>query len=119
MYYCQRRPVELGAFYWVVDGKDKDKVTDWEDWWSQVIMPITESKSLRKPLGIFSEGDYYHFKRFETQLSDHLKQHANDPSHDEADVRMLLTEHFRFSSKCEAGLEQTERATGRERGCQN
>src|SRR3546814_10263368 len=67
MYYCQRRPVELGAFYWVVDGKDKDKVTDWEDWWSQVIMPITESKSLRKPLGIFSEGDYYHFKRFETQ----------------------------------------------------
>src|SRR3546814_18384074 len=68
-------------------------------------MPITESKSLRKPLGIFSEGDYYHFKRFETQLSDHLKQHANDPSHDAADVRMLLTEHFRFSSKCEAGLE--------------
>ncbi len=34
MFYSQRRPQELGAISWVVDGKDPKAVTKWEKWWA-------------------------------------------------------------------------------------
>lgn len=109
MFFSQRRPEELGAFYWVVDGKDRDRITDWEDWWSFVVMPSLQSKSLRKPMGMFTEGDYSHFRRFGTVLSEHLKPHVKDPSKDHAtDLRKLLTEHFRFSTEPEPCLEMVD-----------
>jgi hypothetical protein len=33
MYYSQRRPQELGKIAWIVDGKDLQKITEWEKWW--------------------------------------------------------------------------------------
>ena len=106
MFYSQRRPEELGVFHWVVDAKDRERVTDWEDWWSYVVMPIIQSKSLRKPMGYFAEGDYSYFERFEATLENHPKPHANDPSSKEAtDLRKVITESFRFSSDPEPGLE--------------
>ena len=32
LYFSQRRPYELSSFTWVVDGKDRAKVTLWENW---------------------------------------------------------------------------------------
>ena len=109
MFFSQRRPEDLGAFYWVVDGKDRDRITDWEDWWSYVVMPSLQSKSLREPMGVFAEGDYSHFRRFDTVLGEHLKPYAKDPSKNDAtDLHTLLTEHFRFSSEPEPGLEMVD-----------
>jgi hypothetical protein len=50
LYYCQRIPKELAAFHWVIDSTGKGKVTDWESWWSLVVLPILQSRSLRRPL---------------------------------------------------------------------
>jgi hypothetical protein len=70
MYFSQRIPRELGAFHWVIDAKDRNRTTNWEDWWSMVMMPALQSQSLTKPLGIFTEGDYSHFEQFSVEATD-------------------------------------------------
>ena len=72
-------------------------------------MPHLQSKSLREPMGIFTEGDYSYFRRFDAVPGEHLKPYAKDPSNNDAtDVRKILTEHFRFSSEPEPGLEMAD-----------
>jgi len=107
LYYSQRRPQELAAFHWVADAKGKGRTTDWEDWWSFVVMPILQSKSLREPMAVFTEGDYSHFRRFLGEIPPYLKPHIRDPrgSGDAIDIRKLMTESFRFSWEAEPGLE--------------
>lgn len=107
LYYSQRRPQELGAFHWVVDAKDKGRITEWEDWWSFVVMPMLQSKSLTEPMAMFAEGDYSHFERFSAEIPDYLKLHIRGPRGrgDATDVKKLMTESFRFSSDVEPGLE--------------
>ena len=61
MYFSQRIPKELEKFHWVIDGKDRDRITAWEQWWSQVVKPSLQSKSLRKPFPVFEEGNYRYF----------------------------------------------------------
>jgi hypothetical protein len=39
IYFAQRQPRELRAFHWIVDGKDRMRITDWEDWWSVFVVP--------------------------------------------------------------------------------
>lgn len=109
LYYCQRHPRELAAFHWVIDGKAKDRVTDWEDWWSYVVRPLLQSKSLRKPMMMLAEGDYSHFTRFQTTIGDYLRPYISEPTDDEAlDLNKLMTESIRFSSKPEPGLEMID-----------
>lgn len=107
LFYAQRIPKELGAFHWIIDGKDRARITDWEDWWSYVIRPFLQSMSLREPLVLLRESDYSYFQRFSTKMLDHLKPHIteNDGNDDATDINMLMTEGFRFSSKPEPGLE--------------
>jgi hypothetical protein len=109
MFYSQRRPKELAVFHWVVDGKELGRVTDWEDWWSYTVMPMLQSKSIREPMSMFAEGDYSHFARFTTKVGDHLKPRIDNPSDDDAtDIKLLMTESFRFSSDPEFGLEMVD-----------
>jgi hypothetical protein len=107
IFYCQRWPKELAAFRWIIDGKGKDKKVDWEDWWSTVIMPILESKSFREPMAMLVGGNYAYFDRFTTaDITDYKRGLMSDPMLREAtDIGKLMTEHFRFSSLPEAGLE--------------
>ena len=107
LYFCQRRPEELGQFHWVIDGKDKDRKTDWEDWWSSTIMPFLQSRSLREPFSRVQGGDYSFFERFETPIPDHLRPHIKDSSKKSGMISLnkILTESFRFSSNPEPSLE--------------
>ena len=34
LYFAQRKPRELATFTWVIDGKEPNKRTNWEMWWS-------------------------------------------------------------------------------------
>jgi len=52
-YFAQRWPRELQEFHWIIDGKDRQRTTDWEDWWATVVMPVLQSKSIRRPHGLF------------------------------------------------------------------
>src|SRR5262245_25974319 len=101
LYYCQRIPKELAAFHWVIDGKGKGSTTDWESWWSMVVMPAIQDRSLKKPMAMLEVGDYSHFHRFEMDIPEYMRLHI-PPSlrrrnHKTTDLRKLITESFRFS----------------------
>lgn len=103
-YYGQRRPKELGQFYWTIDGKDKTK-TNWEDLWETIFLPLLQSKSTRTPHGIFEGCDLTHFSRFVGVRPDWLPKPPS-VAHDEVtDIKMLFMEHFRYSPDIEPGLE--------------
>ena len=106
LYYSQRRPQELGAFHWVADAKEATRITDWEEWWSFVVMPMLQSKSLRNLMAMFAEGDYSHFERFSAEIPAYLKPYmCNSVTNLATDVKKLMTENFRFSCAAEPGLE--------------
>ena len=112
LFYSQRIPKELGAFHWVIDGKDKGRISDWENWWSRVVMPIIQSRSLRRPMAMLDVADYSHFERFRTTIPEYMKPHIpRIPArrrNDVTDLRKMITESFRFSSDPEPGLEMVD-----------
>jgi hypothetical protein len=107
LYYVQRMPRELESFHWVIDAKDPLGVTPWEAWWSFVVMPTLQSKFLREPIIHLVGADYSHFDRkFRTELSEFHKSLAPDRKSDEgSDLKKIMSESFRFSSKPERELE--------------
>lgn len=105
LFYCQRRPKELGSFSWVIDAKEKTRITEWEDWWSFCILPALESRSFREPMPAFDEGDYSYFCRFDTEPSEYKKSLFRFENSPATDIKKLITERFRFSSDAEYGLE--------------
>jgi hypothetical protein len=103
-YHAQRHPQELAKFFWTFDGKDNQRTTNWEKLWADVLMPILQSKTIAEPMGFFEFGDFQHFKRFETAPPDRVPR--PEGSADTAtDIRLLMTEHFSYSSDSEPGLE--------------
>ena len=95
MYFCQRRPSELGAFAWIVDGKDPVAVTKWETWWSRYAQGALATMSLRRPAPMLPIGDYSHYDRFSM---------IGDDGEKGTDLKLLLKD-IRFSAKAEVGLE--------------
>ena len=113
LYYCQRDPFTLSHFRWVIDAKS-DKLTNYEDLWSTVVMPFCEWDSLSKPMDFLEGGDYSWFDRnFDlgiTSAPKHLQpfiknERQNEPFH-AFDVKKVLSEHRSFgSSKKKLGLQ--------------
>jgi hypothetical protein len=60
LYYVQRLPDELGSIEWIIDRKDR-KITEMEDTWSTLILPMSESHFVRKPLVCLLGANYSHF----------------------------------------------------------
>jgi hypothetical protein len=109
-YFCQRYPKELGAFHWVVDAKGRGSIaTSWEKWWSFMMLPMLQTMFLEKPAMHLTWGDYTYFKRFEMEMPDYLE--GVFPKSAErlgTNLRLLMTESFRFSSASEYGLEAVD-----------
>ena len=113
LFYCQRIPKELGAFHWVIDGKGKGQVTDWENWWSLIVMPAIQSRSLKQPMIRLEDADYSHFERFRMEIPEYMKPHIppnprRRGGNETTDLKKLLMESFRFSSDPESGLEMAD-----------
>lgn len=109
MYYSFRIAEELGEYHWVIDAKDRDKVTAWEKWWSTVILPMIESKSFKEPFAAVEGGDYRWHEKFRTQPSEYKKQFMKDPEEGDAfGLKPVLKEDFRFSWQPEYGLEAAD-----------
>lgn len=104
MFYAQRIPKELAAFYWVVDAKDKTGITEWEAWWSVVVSMDLQFRSLSEPFATLDGADYSHFERFHGKVSACMKTHFKDED-EGVDGGLLLSEHLKCSSDTEAGLE--------------
>lgn len=63
-YFAQRRPGELGRFAWTIDRKDRT-VTEMEQLWSRLILPIGASRSAQRPYAKVEGFDYSHFAKYE------------------------------------------------------
>jgi hypothetical protein len=99
LFFAQRRPYELSSFSWIVDGKEKTKVTNWENWLKSyapgalVSLSNTEPVLMPQPPAPYLF-DYSFLKPFKNRQS---TGDALDPA--------LLLRDFTFQSKTEMGLE--------------
>ena len=109
VFFAFRRPRELGEYHWIMDAKGASKITPWEEWWLQIILPLLESQSLREPFVYVEGGDYRYAKRFEVEPGEHILPYAKEPEKAAFDdLRLKLTEDFRFSPDSEFGLEAVD-----------
>ena len=111
LYYVQRDPTELGDIAWDVDRKGRT-LTQMEEMWSTLILPMSESHFMREPIIFLKEGDYSHFTRkYETNLADdpEMARHLawtyqtygkamieEQEKESVINARLLLTEQLRF-----------------------
>jgi hypothetical protein len=113
LYYVQRLPEELGSIEWIIDRKDR-KITEMEDTWSTLILPMGESHFVTKPLHCLRGADYSHFDaRYGIRVDDEeMKRHVawtreaygiqSDDSGPGLNAGLLLSEQRQFSDS--AGL---------------
>lgn len=110
LYYCQRARDDLGSFYWTIDAKDRD-VTKSEQWWSTVMMPMIQTRSMSRPSYDVEEFDYGYFDRFRVTLDkapDLFREAVEDPEapFTAIDFKLLMQEHFEFAdSRTNLGLQ--------------
>lgn len=106
LYYCQRVPETLARFEWILDAKDKEKVTEGENWWKSTVAPIIAGDSTSRPFWRLNSGDYSYFQPYVKETPEHLKSILHNPLENTVlDTRQIITENFRFSSEPEIGLE--------------
>ena len=108
MYFSTRRPEELGKFVWVIDGKGNlSTPTEWEEWWSLVILPFLQTRWFKKPFGQLPIGDYSHMERFEIDADEWTKEMAGWKEGDlkPIDLNGVLKEDLTFSAAAVPGLE--------------
>ena len=60
LYYVQRLPKELGSIEWIIDRKNRT-ITEMEDTWSTLILPMSEGHFARNPLICLKGADYSDF----------------------------------------------------------
>lgn len=62
IHFAMQMPPELGAFRWVIDGKDKKK-TAYETAWEAMAAGFIQTKGVENPGVAVEEGDYTFFRR--------------------------------------------------------
>ena len=95
-YFAQRQPHELASFRWVVDGKEPNKVTNWEMWWSWYARGALANMSRRWPAPLLEGADYSFYDRFRRKIDGETELVT--------DVALMLAD-LRFSAAVEPGLE--------------
>jgi hypothetical protein len=100
LYFSQRRPYELSSFAWVVDGKDRTKVTNWENWLKFYAQGALIALSQRSPVPMPRPGAPYLFNY--TFLDAFMTKQASGANN--LDTSLLLRD-FKFLSGPEMGLE--------------
>jgi hypothetical protein len=100
LFFSQRKPYTLGKLNWVVDGKNRQKVTKWENWLEFYAKGALASLSMRDPAPRPDpkEGSLLDFSYFD-------KAHTGKIGDGEGIDPALLLKHVRFSSDVDTGLE--------------
>jgi hypothetical protein len=106
-FFAFRLPKELASYHWTIDAKEKAKVTDWEEWWSTMVLPGIEARTFREGIMRVEGGDYRFHERYRVaDIGCYKRQFVKNPTSGEFfDLKMLLKEDFRFSAEPEFGLE--------------
>lgn len=72
LYYVQRMPEELEDISWTIDRKDRTTITQMEEMWSTLFMPISETHFAKNPFGALAGADYSHFDKRYTFKKDNI-----------------------------------------------
>jgi hypothetical protein len=120
LYFVQRQPKELGDIAWVIDRKNRT-ITQMEDTWKTLILPIGEYRFAKTPLGALPGADYSHFdSRYaitsagvDCDMARHLEWvrttygiHQRSGEKSFLDAKLLLTEQLKFmDSRDSLGLQ--------------
>lgn len=109
-YYVQRRPEELGHFRWRVDPKDPTRRTELEKVWTNIILPMGQTRSVGDPFATLEGCDYSAFRPYfidRKDMPDSMVQHLSDSPNDGGlDFTKLLLEDLDFpNSPSEVGLQ--------------
>jgi hypothetical protein len=113
IYYVQRRPEELGQFRWRVDPKDPTHRTELEMLWTDVILPMGQTQSIKEPFATIPGCDYSYFGRFYVDRDDmpaDLARHAGERRRRDGgiDVEKILQDLTFPDSRTESGLQITD-----------
>jgi hypothetical protein len=108
IYYVQRLPAELGHFGWRVDPKDPTRRTDLELLWTDVILPMAQTQSIKEPFVTMEKCDYSHFARYYVHsdaMPPDLAQHVGEnPRDGGVNFAKILTDLTFPESRSEVGL---------------
>jgi hypothetical protein len=123
LYYVQRQPMELGDISWVIDRKNRT-ITEMEETWSTLILPLSETAFVKKPLLYIDGEDYSHFEsRYgptDSMADPEMLRHSQwvssvygkRPNNDACigiDANRILTEQLTFQdSRDSLGLQLTD-----------
>lgn len=97
-FFAQRKPYELGSYSWTVDGKERAKVTRWEEWWAHYAQGALASMSKRRPAWMLPEtfnADYSFYEKFNS---------VNEKGEAGTSLKLLLSD-ITFSAQTQPGLE--------------
>lgn len=115
-YFVQRLPEELGNIAWIVDQKNHS-ITDMEEMWTTLILPVSESHFAKEPVTALIGADYSHFhlrygfttKTIDEEMARHLEwlqaAHAVRPmTEDDTGINstLLLSEQRHFTDSRES-----------------
>lgn len=98
-YFAQRKPRELGDFRWFIDAKDPTKETAQEKWWKDVLGPLIESRSRRKPFIMVDSPEFdYRFHKKSYNLKKSLRTGSDDADRnvEGTDIKKMFTEATSF-----------------------
>jgi hypothetical protein len=113
-YFSLRMPAELAQFKWFIDAKsDQGLLTDWEDWWTNFVLPYLQTQSYGRPLRIVPEGDYSHMEKFIGVITPHVKTMANLKDDDPPPFLLdRILQDATFTSTPTPGIELVDIITG-------
>lgn len=110
LYFVQRQPKELGDIALIIDRKNRT-LTQMEETWATLILPMSEAHFAKKPLTCIIEADYSHFDerygftaaKIDEEMARHLEwmrttYRVQKPPGDEhgIDAKRLLSEQRSF-----------------------
>jgi len=110
LYFVQRQPKELGDIAWVIDCKNRT-ITQMEETWKTLILPIGEYRFAKTPLGALPGAHYSHFDsrygittaNVDCDMARHLEWvrttygiHQRNGEKSFLDAKLLLTEQLKF-----------------------
>jgi hypothetical protein len=112
LHYAQTNPSTLGSFQWVIDAKGLE-ITEYEELWTSIVKPITQSMSLRDQFMTIREFDYSAMQPFNNLVlaepPDYLKpgmspERRKGEFHS-VDIKKVLRDTQFKDSKTEPGLQ--------------
>jgi hypothetical protein len=97
LYFAQRKPKELGNFQWFIDAKDPIGETPQERWWKDVLGPLIESRSRRKPFSMVDSPNFdygFHLKNYTFKKV--MRGNGDIEKEEGIDIKKLFTEATSF-----------------------